>query len=252
MAIDTIGDSLRKYYRIYGMENEGPPDNLNVSEILPFAINSYEITLIDKICSNKKTIKQHNDCKELIEKLANSLDGYDFMNEIYGSKIQPTDSEREHMTNGVFWHYLASILDPKLENEIGFEIPIPEELRPTYKILLKTQGSLIFRLYMTIVYMKDGPLNKMIRHKENERKPIIQICKKLIDCDYVRHLRNALSHSTFESTICGIYFRDGDKFETIASPEFLTSLTTWIYLLNYSYLTATDCRALKLHNEGQT
>lgn len=239
MTIDTIGDSLKKYYKIFGMENEGPPENLNVSEILPYAINSYEITLIDKICSNTKTIEQHNECKKLIEELANSLDGYDFMNEIYDSITQPTDSEREHMTNGVFWHYLASILDPKLEKEIGFEIPIPGELPQMYKKLLKVQGSLIFRLYMTIVYMKDGPLNKIISHKENEHKPIFKTCKNLTGCEYVRHLRNALSHSTFESTKFGIHFRDR-KFETIASPEFLTSLTTWIYILNFQCLTAID------------
>jgi hypothetical protein len=80
--------------------------------------------------------------------------------------------------------------------------------------------------------MKEGPLNKMINQSAINRKPISHICKKLLNCDYVRHLRNALSHSTFESTGFGIYFNDSGKFETVASPEFLNSLTTWIMLLN--------------------
>lgn len=242
MATDTIGDSLRKYYKIFGMENEGPPENLNISELVPQVLGKTDIDLIERICNNPESLRKHKECKELIEKGANLIGDSNFMNEIDNSIIEYTDSESEHLTNGIFWHYLASILDPKLKNEIGFEIPIPGELPEMKKELLKVQGSLIFRLYIALVYMKEGPLNKMINQTATKRKPISQICKKLLNCDYVRHLRNALSHSTFESTGFGIYFKDSDKFETVGSPEFLNSLTTWIMLLNLQCSTVIDLK----------
>lgn len=246
MATDTTGDSLRKYYKIFGMKNEGPPENLNISELLPQALDETDIELIERICNNPESLKEYKECKELIEKVADSIGDSSFMNEIDDSIIEHTDSESEHLTNGIFWHYLASILDPKLQNEIGFEVPIPGELPEMKKELLKVQGSLIFRLYIALVYMKEGPLNKMINQTATKRKPISQVGKKLLNCDYVRHLRNALSHSTFESTGFGIYFKDSDKFETVASPEFLNSLSSWIMLLNLQCSMVID---LKVRNK---
>ena len=95
-------------------------------------------------------------------------------------------------------------------------------------------------MYVALVYMKEGPTINILNQAARNRKPISQMAKKLLQCDYVRHLRNALSHSTFESTAFGIYFNDHDKFETVASPEFLNSLTTWVMLINLQCLSVID------------
>jgi len=87
------------------------------------------------------------------------------MNEINDSISEFTNAEREPLTNGIFWHYLASALDPKLEKQLKYEIPFPEELPFVNRQLLKVQGSLIFRLYISLVYMKEGPLLKISRRK---------------------------------------------------------------------------------------
>jgi hypothetical protein len=242
MEKDKLGDSLRRFYKVFGMENEGPPDNLNVTNLFPSVNFIADIDLIEKLCNNHETVEQHNECKELIEKIAASLGDAKFMNEINDSIISCTDFEKDHLTNGIFWHYLASMIDPKMEKKLGFEIPLPVELPKMKQELLKVHGSLIFRLYIVLVYMKEGPLIKMIKQTAINKKPISQLADKLLRCDYVRHLRNALSHSTFESTTFGIYFNDMDKFETVASPEFLNSLTTWIMLLNFQCSTVIDSK----------
>jgi hypothetical protein len=240
MNQDQIGNSLRRFYRMYGVANEGPPDNFNVSALLPSEDFQDEINLIDKICSDLLVIKKHEECAELIENVANSLGESNFMEEIADSAIEFDKSDKEHLTNGIFWHYLASVLHPKLGKELDVKISIPGQLPEINQELLKVQGSLIFRMYVALVYMKEGPTLNILNQAARNRKPISQMAKKLLHCDYVRHLRNALSHSTFKSTTFGIYFNDYDKFETVASPEFLNSLTTWVMLINLQCSTVID------------
>lgn len=232
MKTDLYGNALRKYYKLFGMENEGPPDNVNVSAIFATMNFQNEIILIERICSEKETIKKHKECKNLINDVANLLSDSNFMDEINDSVIEYKSSEKDHLINGIFWHYLASLLHPKVSKELNVSIPFFGVLPEIKKELLKTQGSLIFRLYIALVYMKEGPIIKILTQSAKNRNPISQKAKKLLECDYVRHLRNALSHSTFESTTFGIYFNDYNKFETVASPEFLNSLTSWIMLIN--------------------
>ncbi len=232
METDLYGNALRKFYKLFGLKNEGPPQNINVNELFPNVDFSDDIALIEKITGNDNLIKKHNECKTLIDEIANLLGDSSFMDEINDSITDINYSDTEHLNNGIFWHYFASILDPKVSKELDLDIPFPNELPEIKKELLKVQGSLIFRLYISLVYMKEGPTINVLKTAARNRKPISQKAKKLMQCDYVRHIRNALSHSTFKSMSLGIYFNDYDKFETVVSPEFLNSLTTWVMLIN--------------------
>ena len=240
METDIIGNALRKYYGLFGVDNEGLPAGVNVSKLLGNPNFEFELQLIEKICKDEIVVRKHKECNDLVEKIANSLNEATFMNEINDSISEVKDNEREHFTNGIFWHYLASVLDPKLEKQLNYEIPFPGELSLNNRDLLKTQGSLIFRLYISLVYMKEGPLLKLLKETSKNKKPISQLALKLIRCDYVRHLRNAISHSTFESTSFGILFKDEDKFEAVATPEFLNKLGTWIFLINFQCSSVID------------
>lgn len=242
MDKDKIGNSLRNFYKMFGIENEGPPDNLNVAELLPSTNFTEDISLIERICTNQDTIRKYKECKGLLEDIANLLGDSKFMDEINNSILSSTDLEKEHLTNGLFWHYLATTINPQVAKSLEIQIPFPKELTEVQQKLLKMQGSIIFRLYITLVYMKEGPLTKILKETAVNRKPISQKANKLLRCDYVRHIRNALSHSTFESTSFGIYFKDEDKFEAVASPYFLDSLTTWIMLLNLQCSTVIDLK----------
>ncbi len=55
------------------MENERPPDNLNITNLFQSVDFNADINLIEKICNNEETLIQHKECKELIEKAADSL-----------------------------------------------------------------------------------------------------------------------------------------------------------------------------------
>lgn len=237
MNSDVIGNALRKYYSTFGVENEGPPNGLNVTELSNNVNFDSDLQLIDRIVNDSTIVRKHKECDDLLEKIADSLTDANFMNEINDSLSEFSDSEREHLTNGIFWYYLASALDPKMEKQLNYEIPFPGNLPVPTSQLLKIQGSLLFRLYISLVYMKEGPLLKILKETSKNRKPISQLALKLIKCDYVRHIRNAISHSTFESTSFGVLFRDEDKFEVVATPEFLNKLATWVYLINYQCLT---------------
>lgn len=240
MNSDVIGNALRKYYSTFGVENERPPNGLNVSELFHNVNFDADLQLIERLVNDSAIIRKHEECNDLLEKIANSLTGVDFMNEINDSISEFSDSEREHLTNGVFWHYLASALDPKMEKQLNYEIPFPGNLPVVNSQLLKLQGSLLFRLYISLVYMKEGPLLRILKETSKNRKPISQLALKLIRCDYVRHIRNAISHSTFETTSFGILFKDEDKFEVVATPEFLNKLATWVFLINYQCSTVID------------
>ncbi len=233
MKTDLYGDSLRKFYKQFGMENEGPNENINVSALLPNNDFTGEIKLIENLYNDDVVIRKHNECKELMDDVANSLSDSGFMDEINESIEETKNSDQEHLINGIFWHYWASILHPKVGKELNLSIPFPGELPEIKKDLLKVQGSLIFRLYISLVYMKEGPIIDILTRAARNRSPISQKALKLLKCDYVRHIRNSLSHSTFESTSFGIYFIDDKRFKIVGSPEFLNSLITRVMLINF-------------------
>jgi hypothetical protein len=62
-------------------------------------------------------------------------------------------------------------------------------------------------------------------------------CLKLLKCDYVRHIRNSLAHSSFKSSVAGLYFQDRNGFKTISTPGFLNLLLSWIMVINTCCLT---------------
>ena len=97
------------------------------------------------------------------------------------------------------------------------------------------------RFYDSERPMKRDKLPEVLSKEEVQN--VLKETKKLLQCDDVRHLRNALAHSTFESTTFGICFNDYDKFETVASPEFLNSLTTWIMLINFQCSNVIDYKS---------
>lgn len=223
---------IRKFYNSFGAQTISENSDDKGIEAMSKLADENELEILELICQNTQTIKKHKICDELLENIANSLGGTDFLKELTETSINFEKDEMEHLTNGVIWQYLASTLDPILENKYSYKIPVPYNIPPHAELALKTQGSLIFRLYIALVYMREGPMTKIINEAAKNRKPISQICKKLLSCDYVRHLRNSLAHSTFKSNSFGIHFKDEDKFQVIVPTSFLTKLTTWMMILS--------------------
>jgi predicted ATP-dependent Lon-type protease len=86
-------------------------------------------------------------------------------------------------------------------------------------------GSLVLKLYITLVFIREGDLAKLIAEAARARKPVSGRLQKLLRSDFVRYIRNSLAHGTFENAIVGIRFSGGEKIVT-ATPGFLDHLAT--------------------------
>ena len=141
----------------------------------------------------------------------------------------------EELSNGVFWFSLASSLDkrkhglPTTPFDKHMDLPLP------LKIRLTVEGTLVFRLYIALVYMREGLLSDLITQGARAGKPCCGRVNKLLNSDYVRRIRNALSHGSFSSCIAGIAFRD-DNGTIVATPGFLNRLCTWLMLIQLQSL----------------
>lgn len=232
--MDRLGDILRDFYQKYGVKDEGPPKNINVSKLAPNLIIDSELNRIIRISNDAFSWSKFKECRSQLECVAELLyDSSDFLNEIdKTSHSFPDENDFHQMVNGNFWYYLASNVE-HLPNEMAKSIKIGK----LHKRLLLVQGSLVFRLYMSLVYMKEGPVITILEEAAKNRMPISLECCRFIKCDYLRHIRNSLAHASFESTIAGIYFKDRNGFETISTPGFLNLLLSWVLVINTCCLT---------------
>ena len=229
---DQIGNILRKFYSLYGRLEEGPSQDHDVSKLLPEVNNDIlsDLKLLTKICDNpidKKFCK----CCDLLDKIADLLsDSTQLLTELEEifDHIEP---EIINLTDGIFWYTLATGLEPNDKN--NQDLKLPNRIPHFFRKQLQIQGALIFRLYMSLVYMKSGAIEKILNVGFQKKKPTLILCRQLLNCDYVRHLRNSLSHANFHSTIAGINFKD-NNFECVATPGFLDWLCTWVFFIHYN------------------
>lgn len=98
-------------------------------------------------------------------------------------------------------------------------------------------GSLVLRLYIALVFIREGDLSSLTAEAAKSRKPVAGRLQKLLRSDFVRHVRNSLAHGTFEHVIVGIRFSDGNS-EIIATPGFLNHLVTCFALAQLQAATA--------------
>lgn len=100
---DEIGNLLRRFYGIYGRPNEGPPDGLNIAELLPAseAIRQ-DSELLRLFLGNETTQRDFVRCRDILEQIATALaDSTSFLQELQNLNLQ-SEVDMEHLTNGVF------------------------------------------------------------------------------------------------------------------------------------------------------
>lgn len=228
---------LRRYYATYGVAGEGPPDDFDAAQ-LPTALcpPQDDLDLLQRAVDDEVLRRQFRVCREIVEDLANRLTTEELLRELSTLPQSPNESFDE-LVDGVFWFSLAASLDsrrngyPVTPFDEQLDLPLPVKVR------LTVQGSLVLRLYMALVYMREGRLNDLIAAGTKARMPCCGRVSKLLTCDYVRRIRNALGHGTFSSTIAGMAFRD-DNGTIVASPGFLNQLSTWLMLIQLQAVAA--------------
>ena len=230
---DNIGNVLRRFYSLYGRPQEYPPENVIISDIIPgFNQIQGDINLLQRICDNIKAYRDFVRCRDLVENLAMRLSDSSMFVEEIDKVLTEIDINVNHLTNGVFWYTLASSLDPSGSKQTHVKLLLPKEIPHPFRHMLQLQGSLIFRLYISLVYMKESVIQDILQQGNSSKLPTLILCRQLLNCDYIRHLRNALSHADFDTNVGGIVFRDNEVWYG-ASPGFLDWLCIWVFTIHH-------------------
>ncbi|MGD8786671.1 MAG: hypothetical protein PVJ60_04540 [Phycisphaerales bacterium] len=182
--------------------------------------------------------RQFKICREILDDLADRLQSEELLREL--STIHMSNLDFEELSNGVFWFALASSLDRRENGAPTTPFDDQIQLPLHVKIKMAVQGSLVLRLYLSLVYMREGVMTDLIAQGAQASKPCCGRIRKLLNCDYVRRIRNALSHGSFSSSIAGVVFRD-DNGVILATPGFLNWLCTWLMLIQLQTLSAGSC-----------
>jgi hypothetical protein len=232
---DLIGDLLRAFYDSYGVANEGPPAGVNVAELTGgTAVSAQDAQVLTDALNNAVLRRQFREVRDIVDDLATRLTGDELLRELSGLE-KPSENDFQQLSRGVFWFALAASLDRSKEGLSNTLLDAQIDLPVPMRHLLTVEGSLVMRLYIALVYMREGALADIIGLGCRVRSPCCGRVRRLLNCDYVRRIRNALSHGTFSSTIAGIAFRDDDGV-IVATPGFLNWLCTWLMLINLQAL----------------
>jgi hypothetical protein len=227
---------LRQFYGTYGVANEGPPIEFDAT-IFPsrMSVSRQDLEDLRVVLQDQALRREFSVCRDILDDLANRLTTTELLREI--SEIPRTHEDSfDDAVNGIFWFSLAASLDKRrdglpitpLKNDIDLPIPL--------KVRMTMVGSLVLRLYVALVYMREGPLSEIINRGAKAGKPCCGRVRKLLNGDYVRRIRNSLSHGSFSMSIAGITFREDEGRIMVATPGFLNWLCTWLMLIQLQAL----------------
>lgn len=229
MTHDDIGDFLREFYEVYGRPDEGPPPSLNVSQLMSTPIDLAELNVLREALADGKLRRQFESCQRILEDLATRLTGEELLRDLSGISLSNRDFEE--LYSRVLWFSLAATLDKRdgnlpttpFDGQVTLPLPV--------KIQMTVQGSLVMQLYIALVCMREGILSKIISQGARNGSCCCKQIIRLLNSDYMRRIRNALSHGTFSSCVAGLVFRDNNG-AVVATPGFLNWLSTWLMLIN--------------------
>lgn len=233
---ETI-DLLRRFYVAYGVPKEGPPQDFDAA-LLPSNLSALSSDLSDlqTVLDDPTAQKQFRTCREILDDLADRLTSEELLRELSELPATP-EKDYDALANGVFWFSLAASLDQRQDGlpvtpfDDLVKLPLP------FKVRMTVAGSLVLRLYLALVYMREGPLSRLVRLGAEAGKSCCSRVNKLLNTDYVRRIRNSLSHGSFSMSAAGVAFRD-DNGIIVATPGFLGWLCTWLMLIQLQALAA--------------
>jgi hypothetical protein len=218
------------------MPDEGPPTGCDVTAMLGgSSVAETELLVLRTALRDDVTRRQFRTCRKVVEDLATRLTDEELLRELCG--IPVSENGFEQLSSGVFWFALASSLDSRQE---GLPVtPLDEIVRLPLplKIQMTVHGSLVLRLYIALVYIWGGVLRDLIGESSKAGGQCSAQVNRLLKSDYVRRIRNALSHGSFSASIAGLVFRD-DHGVIVATPGFLNWLCTWLTLIQLQALAA--------------
>lgn len=233
---DNIGDLLRQFYATFGMPGEGPPPDFNVTEAFRDQMQEADLAVLKTALGDSASLRQIQECRSLLDDLATRLTSEELLHELCGVPVPPGRNVEE-LSSGVFWFGLAASLDKREGGLPVTPLDAKLELSLPLKVQMTVQGSLVLRLYVALVYMREGILADLIATSARAGGQCSGKVRKLLNSHFVRRVRNALSHGSFTPCVAGIVFRDEDGV-LVGTPGFLNWLCTWLMLIQLQALTA--------------
>lgn len=232
-----ILDLLHDFHSLFGHsgKNNIPPD-FDVGKLgISITFSQAELDIMRTALADSNLRQAFAECQQIIEDLATRLTTKELVTDLAG--VELTKQDFEELYSGVLWFSLAASLD-KREGGLPVtpfddKIPIPMGLN----VRLTVEGALVLQLYISLVYMREGVLNRVISQSARNGSQCCQQIRKLLNCDYIRKMRNALSHGTISPCLAGLIFRD-EASSIVATPSFLSWLSTWIMLINLQAVVA--------------
>lgn len=231
----NVIDTLKIFYSIYGEKDEGPSNDLNLDFNLPINDSIYsDLLVLNNIIQDEKNRKHFLNCNKLLNELSNKLSIEALLIEELKCIKDKINFDVEGISNGIIWFQQAQATDPRYSKNLIVENQHEiDKIDPLIINGLKIQGSLILKLYISLVYMREGPVYEILKIGSRNKCKVINIYYKLFNSDYIRHIRNSLSHGTFKINIAGVHFIDENAFETVATQGFLDKICIWLFMIYY-------------------
>jgi hypothetical protein len=88
-STETVGETLRSFYRTYGMPGEGPPDDFDFSMLDAFRVDRDDLEILRRALSDDGLRRKHLECRTLVEEVANAMTGEAILRELSDSGSAP-------------------------------------------------------------------------------------------------------------------------------------------------------------------
>ena len=168
---DALGDLLRDYYRLYGVADEGPPPNLNVSALIgaltagdAMSLQS-DLVLLNRMVADKSLSSLVRECDALLEEIANEA-GQTMLLEEIDQRYEDMSLEPEAVFHGILWYAQACHADPRDSDEAKRFTPLQSAVRagasPLWALGQQVTGAAILRLYIALVYLRGDWIRQAI------------------------------------------------------------------------------------------
>jgi hypothetical protein len=145
---DQLGSVLREFYAVFGMPNEGPPPNVDVTSLIGLdCVQADDISSLRSAVNDQSLRRQFGVCREILDDLATRLTSKELLREL--STLPVSDRDFEQLSSGIFWFSLAATLDQRRDGHPATPLDRQIDLPLAVKIRMVVQGSLVMRLYLS-------------------------------------------------------------------------------------------------------
>lgn len=225
---------ILNYYSIYSLD-----DSISMNDVvIPEARENYEDMVKCSgeyyeyhIALEEKRVNQFIKAKILLNNLIEDMTNGKLISQ-WHRIIHLENNSADQIGQSVFWHRILCELHSSSDtvNKLLIHECRTEEEKSIMFYSALT-GIHILKSYLAFVYNREillKYLNKATIDKA-ENDSVMKL-KRFLCCDYIRHIRNALSHGSFEIFVGGVIFIDKQE-KVYATPSILEKLSSWMNLI---------------------